>query len=117
MTNIPLAPNPVQLTELAVQMVLEAMKQEGLDTKTHSLRIGVIGGGCSGLQYLLDFTDEPQEYDWVYHNNNIQVVVDQFSAMHLMGTIIDYVDGLSGSGFKFDNPTAIRKCGCGMSFS
>jgi len=118
MSDIPIMPNPVNLTEVAAQMVIEAMEGEGLDKNTHALRVGITGGGCAGLQYLLDFTDSPnEEYDWIYDQHGIKIAVDQFSAMHLAGTTINYVDGLSGSGFKFENPSMnTRHCGCGSSF-
>ena len=111
---IPQMPTPVHLTEKAVEMVKNAMEQEGLEG--HALRVGVIGGGCSGLQYLLDFSQEPLEDDVVSTDFGVSVFVDPFSAAHLMGTTIDYVDSLQGSGFKFDNPNIQRSCGCGMSF-
>ena len=108
-------PIPVNLTEKAAEMVLQAMQEEELHG--HGLRVGVIGGGCSGLQYLLDFTKSPSEEDFVSEQHNIPVYIDPFSAAHLSGTIIDYIDGLQGAGFKFDNPNIQRSCGCGSSFS
>jgi iron-sulfur cluster insertion protein len=113
--SIPLAPNPISLTEKAAEMVRDAMEQEGLEG--HGLRIGVIGGGCSGLQYLLDFSEKSVELDFVDEQHGIQIFVDPFSAAHLQGTVINYVDGLHGSGFKFENPNIVRACGCGQSFS
>jgi len=108
-------PIPVQITEKAAEMVVNAMQEEELDG--HGLRVGVIGGGCSGLQYLLDFTKAPSEEDFVSEQHNIAVYIDPFSAAHLAGTVIDYIDGLQGSGFKFENPNIQRSCGCGSSFS
>lgn len=108
-------PTPVVLTEKAAEMVKKAKEQEGL--LTHGLRIGVIGGGCSGLQYLLDFAEQPSEEDFVSEQHGVTVFVDPFSASHLVGTEIDYIDGLQGSGFKFNNPNVQRSCGCGSSFS
>lgn len=117
--DTPLPPNPVILTEEAADMVLQAMSEEGMSAETHALRIGVIGGGCSGLQYLLDFHDleKENEYDWKYDQHSITVVVDQFSAIHLAGTTVEYMDNLSGTGFKFVNPNIKRSCGCGSSWS
>jgi iron-sulfur cluster assembly accessory protein len=106
---------PISLTEKAAEMVREARKQEGLEG--HGLRVGVIGGGCSGLQYLLDFAKEANDDDFVIEAHGVTVFVDPFSAGHLAGTVIDYVDGLQGSGFKFNNPNIQRSCGCGSSFS
>lgn len=119
MTDVPLAPNPIDITEDAARKVVEAMTEEGLSSDTHGLRIGVRGGGCSGLQYLLDFDNlsEENDYDFVYDQHGITIVVDQFSAMHLTGTNVEYVESLQGSGFKFENPNSMqRKCGCGQSF-
>jgi iron-sulfur cluster assembly accessory protein len=109
------APAPVSLTEKAAEMVKKAMADEGL--ADHGLRVGVIGGGCSGLQYLLDFAKAPSDEDFVTSHHGVQVFVDPFSAGHLAGTVVDYVDGLNGSGFKFQNPNVQRSCGCGSSFN
>ena len=105
---------PVKITEKAADMVREAMAQEELIE--HGLRVGVTGGGCSGLQYLLDFSKLPAEVDFAEMQHGIQVFIDPFSAAHLKGTVIDYVDSLNGSGFKFENPNIVRSCGCGSSF-
>lgn len=107
-------PPPLSLTEKAAEMVKKAAEQEGL--AGYGLRVGVIGGGCSGLQYLLDFVQEPSSEDFVSEHHGVQLFVDPFSAGHLAGTVIDYVDGLHGSGFKFDNPNIVKSCGCGSSF-
>jgi iron-sulfur cluster assembly accessory protein len=110
----PTLPMPVQITEKAAEMVKSAMEQEELID--HGLRVGVTGGGCSGLQYLLDFAEKPREIDFSEHQHGVEVFIDPFSAAHLNGTIIDYVDSLTGSGFKFENPNIVRSCGCGSSF-
>lgn len=112
----PMAPNPVTLTKNAAQRILQVMEEEGLSGQ--KLRVAVGGGGCSGLQYSLDFTDKNAgDMDIEYENNGVYLVIDNFSAGHLMGTEIDYVDDLSTSGFKFNNPNAERHCGCGKSFA
>ena len=111
----PLLPMPVSLTEQAANMVKGAMKEEDLDG--YGLRVGVTGGGCSGLQYLLDFTKDPNDLDFVESQHGLDVFIDPFSAAHLRGTIVDYVDAISGTGFKFENPNIVRSCGCGSSFS
>lgn len=108
-------PAPVRLTEKAAEQVKAAMKEEQL--VDHGLRIGVMGGGCSGLQYLLDFAPKPERDDLVDEQHGIQMFVDPFSAGHLDGTVIDYVDDLNGTGFKFNNPKIVRSCGCGSSFT
>jgi iron-sulfur cluster assembly protein len=96
-------------------MVKVAMEEEKLNH--HALRVGVTGGGCSGLQYLLDFASDPEADDLVDEQHGIRIFVDPYSAGHLDGTLIDYVDDLAGTGFKFDNPKIVRSCGCGSSFS
>ena len=111
----PLLPMPVSLTEDAATMVKDAMKQEDLDG--YGLRVGVTGGGCSGLQYLLDFTKDSNQLDFVAVQHGLSVYIDPFSAAHLRGTVVDYVDAIAGTGFKFENPNIVRSCGCGSSFS
>lgn len=111
---MPAPPAPVELTEKAAEMVRVAMREEKLDGV--GLRVAVMGGGCSGLQYLLDFDKAPKDDDLVAEFFGVQVYVDPFSAGHLAGTVIDYVDELNGSGFKFENPNVQRTCGCGSSF-
>lgn len=114
-TRAPHPPTPVSLTERAAEMVKKAMNQEQM--ADHALRIGVLGGGCSGLQYLLDFSEKPTAMDFVVEQHGVTIFVDGFSAGHLSGTVIDYVDSIQGSGFKFENPNIQRTCGCGSSFS
>ena len=111
---IPVLPMPIQITEKAADMVRQAMEQEELED--HGLRVGVTGGGCSGLQYLLDFAKNPKDVDFSDEQHGVLVFIDPFSAAHLQGTVIDYVDSLNGSGFKFENPNIVRSCGCGSSF-
>ena len=106
---------PVQLTAKAIEMVKEAMAAEKL--QNHALRIYVQGGGCSGFQYGLDFDDKPRSGDFEMSFDGLRVFVDPISAMHLEGTTIDYVMGISGAGFKFNNPQVKSTCGCGSSFS
>ena len=113
-TATPETPAPVNLTPKAAEMVKKAMEQENM--VGHGLRVGVTGGGCSGLQYLLDFTETPGAEDFVALQHGVRIFVDSFSAGHLFGTTIDYVDNLQGSGFKFENPNIQRSCGCGSSF-
>ncbi|MBP1684007.1 MAG: iron-sulfur cluster assembly accessory protein [Deltaproteobacteria bacterium] len=105
----------LSLTEAAAEMVKVAMQREGL--VGHALRISVVGGGCSGLQYSLNFDDSTRPDDSVVEQHGVRLVVDATSAPYLAGTTIDYVKGLHGAGFKFVNPKAARTCGCGSSFS
>ncbi len=104
----------ITLTEIAANKVKEIAKAEGLEGQ--GLRLQVKGGGCSGFQYDLYF-DEKAEGDYEFESNGVQLVSDQMSFMYLMGTNIDYVEGLQGAGFKFNNPNSTGSCGCGSSFS
>jgi iron-sulfur cluster assembly protein len=106
----------VTLTAKAAQMVKLTRQEEGLD-ETHGLRVAVVGGGCSGFQYALDFTREARDSDHVYELHGVTVYVDPISARYLAGTQIDYVMGTAGAGFKFNNPKAVGSCGCGSSFA
>ena len=81
------------------------------------LRVGVKGGGCSGLTYVLDLVDEPQEDDKVLEEHGVKLFVDRKSYVFLAGTILEYSGGLNGKGFVFNNPNAKTTCGCGTSFS
>lgn len=107
---------PVALTAKAAQMVKLTRNEEGL-AEDHGLRVAVVGGGCSGFQYALDFTNEPRDDDFVYEVDGLTVYVDPISARYLKGTTIDYVMGMAGAGFKFENPKAVGSCGCGSSFA
>ncbi|MBL7662294.1 iron-sulfur cluster assembly accessory protein [bacterium] len=106
---------PVTLTTKAIEMIKSALKEEGLED--HGLRIAVQGGGCSGLQYGLDFEKEERMGDVVSTVDGLKIFIDMASANFLKGTSIDYVTSLQGAGFKFNNPNAKRTCGCGSSFS
>ncbi len=105
----------VQLTPTAIDMVRTMRAKEGLGAE-HGMRIGVVGGGCSGFQYSLKF-DTKQEGDRVTDFDGVLVLVDEISLPYIAGTTLDYVEGLHGAGFRFDNPRASRTCGCGSSFS
>ncbi len=105
----------VSLTEIAAEKVREIRDAETIEDH-YALRVKVMGGGCSGFQYDLYF-DEQAEADYVYESQDVKLVVDQMSFMYLMGTNIDYVEGLQGAGFKFNNPNSTGSCGCGSSFS
>lgn len=107
---------PVLLTAKAAEMVKITREQEGIDA-SHALRVAVRGGGCSGFEYALDFDNEVRENDWVYEQNGLTVYIDAVSARYLEGTTIDYVMGMAGAGFKFNNPNARGTCGCGSSFT
>lgn len=107
----------IKVTDNARKRIQHLLIEEGLDSSTHFLRVGVKGGGCSGLSYVLDFDDTLNEGDNVSEDNDIKVVVDKKSLLYLFGTELNYSDGLNGKGFEFINPNATRTCGCGESFS
>lgn len=106
---------PILLTDSAIEAVRNAIKAEG--QPGDSLRVSVVGGGCSGYQYNLDFEKETRMGDLTLTYGDVTVVIDPISAGYLKGTTIDFVSGLNGTGFKFNNPNAKRTCGCGSSFS
>ncbi len=110
-------PEPrIELTPHAVEMVKKVRAKEGLGER-HALRVAVVGGGCSGFSYQLDFDDAAREGDLVLDYDGVQVRVDATSLQYLDGLRIDYVSSLHGGGFKFSNPRATHTCGCGSSFS
>lgn len=105
----------VKLTPKAIDAVKNALKEEGIEH--HGLRVAVRGGGCSGLEYALDFAETSRVGDTILEQDGLKIFIDMASANYLQGTSIDYVSGLQGTGFKFENPNATRTCGCGHSFS
>lgn len=105
----------LQLTEKAAEKVREIRTAEGIE-EAMGLRLRVVGGGCSGFAYDLYF-DTRQDADKEFDSNGVRLIVDQMSLMYLMGTEVDYVEGLHGAGFKFQNPNVKSTCGCGSSFS
>ncbi|MDX1650412.1 MAG: iron-sulfur cluster assembly accessory protein [Myxococcota bacterium] len=105
----------VTVTEPAAQQIKRLLDQEG-KTDSHGLRMKVVGGGCSGLQYQLAFDVEERENDNVVTSGGVKLLIDEKSALYLMGTTLDYVDTLMESGFKIQNPNAKSTCGCGQSF-
>jgi len=107
---------PIEITAKAVEMIRAALEEtKGEDGDF--LRVGVKGGGCSGFQYSLNFTNEVDDEDILVLVDGVKIVTDAFSASYLKGTELDYVETLQGNGFKFNNPNAKRTCGCGSSFS
>jgi iron-sulfur cluster assembly protein len=103
----------ITLTTDAIAKVKSILAERNEES---GLRIAVVGGGCSGFQYQMTLDKEPQVDDQVIDMEGLKVFVDTKSLLYLNGTKVDYVDGLSGSGFKFDNPNAKTSCGCGESF-
>ncbi len=108
-------PTPVTFTAKAVEMVKDAMTRENL--AGYGIRVGVVGGGCSGFQYSMDFENAARDGDATFEQDGITVYVDPMSSMYLQGVTVDYVVGLQGAGFKFNNPNARNTCGCGQSFT
>ena len=105
----------IRLTPVAATKVNEIREAEGIEANM-ALRLRVVGGGCAGFSYDLYF-DEATEVDRQFETRNVKCVVDEMSLMYLVGTEIDYVEGLQGQGFKFQNPNVKSTCGCGSSFS
>ena len=105
---------PVRLTDNAVSKVREIMATQ--DPLPAGLRIGVVGGGCSGFQYSMSFENQSGMMDKIYDFNGLKVFVDATSLMYLNGCVVDYVETLEAAGFKFENPTVKSTCGCGSSF-
>jgi iron-sulfur cluster insertion protein len=106
---------PVLFTASAAEAISKALKEEG--EAGDFLRVSVVGGGCSGYQYGLDFDKEERMGDLALEFSGVKVVIDPISLGYLKGTVVDYVSGLNGTGFQFKNPNAKRTCGCGSSFS
>lgn len=96
---------------------IEELRANAELSDDYFLRVGVVGGGCSGLSYKLDFDNEDQPNDQVFEDKGIKLVTDLKSFLYLCDTILDFSDGLNGKGFHFINPNASRTCGCGESFS
>jgi|SRR6267142_6264312 len=106
---------PITLTANAVAKVKEIMTQQ--NPAPVGLRVGVVGGGCSGFSYSMQFENSAGMMDKVFEFDGLKVYVDATSVMYLNGCIVDYVETLEGAGFKFENPNVKSTCGCGSSFS
>src|SRR3979411_1870729 len=107
----------IQVTEKALGKVRSAMAKEGISPDQGGLRLGVQGGGCSGLSYNVRFDTQPRERDRIFQFNDVRVFVDPKSFIYLHGMILDYQETLMQQGFVFVNPQATKSCGCGTSFS
>jgi iron-sulfur cluster assembly protein len=106
----------ITVTEKAKNKAIELMKADNRPEDSF-IRVGVEGGGCSGLSYKLTFDNEIREGDKVFEDKGIRIVCDKKSFLYLVGTNLDFSDGLNGKGFQFQNPNASRTCGCGESFA
>jgi iron-sulfur cluster assembly protein len=109
----------VTISDKALSHVLSLMNESGISPQTHKLRVGVKGGGCSGLSYTMDFDDvvDTNTDDVVEVGEGLEIIIDRKSLLYLIGTELNYSDGLNGKGFEWINPNASRTCGCGESFS
>ncbi len=107
----------IKVSDSAKKRAVMLMEEDGFDTTTGFIRVGVKSGGCSGLSYELKFDNTLGENDKVFEDNGIKIAVDKKSFLYLAGTVLEYSGGLNGKGFVFNNPNAQRTCGCGESFS
>ena len=105
----------ITVTEKAKNKAIELMSAE--NRPDSFIRVGVEGGGCSGLSYKLEFDNQMKEGDKVFEDKGVRIVCDRKSFLYLVGTELDFSDGLNGKGFQFHNPNASRTCGCGESFA
>lgn len=106
----------INVTDKAKTRLATLRVEEGY-TDNHNVRVSVKGGGCSGLMYDLDFDESIKETDDIFEDKGVKIVVDRKSLLYLLGTTLDFTDGLNGKGFQFVNPNATRTCGCGESFA
>jgi iron-sulfur cluster assembly protein len=113
----PAAPQGLQVTEKALQRIRAALAKEGISPEEGGLRLGVMGGGCSGLSYSIKFDTRPRERDRIFTFDGVRVFIDPKSFIYLHGTTLDYEETLMRQGFNFINPNSTRSCGCGSSFS
>lgn len=107
----------IQVTERAIQRIRKAIVAEGISPTEGGLRLGVLGGGCSGLSYSIRFDTQARERDRVYQFDDVRIFVDPKSFLYLHGMTLDYEETLMRQGFKFVNPNSTRSCSCGSSFS
>lgn len=107
----------IEVTPKALTRIRSAMAKEDVSPETGGLRLGVQGGGCSGLTYNIRFDSKPRERDRVFDYDGVRVFVDPKSFIYLNGMILDYQEGLMQQGFVFRNPNASKTCGCGTSFT
>jgi iron-sulfur cluster assembly protein len=106
----------IEVTDKAKERIIE-LRTEEQKSDDHHIRVAVKGGGCSGLMYDLFFDDKIIDGDQVFEDKGVKVLVDKKSLLYLLGTKLDFSDGLNGKGFQFVNPNATRTCGCGESFA
>ena len=114
-TDLPTS-GPIRMTESAAAELHRVREESGVPAES-VLRIGVAGGGCSGFQYSLGFDDADAAKDHLFDQHGVTVAVDKKSALYLDGTVLDFYAGIDRRGFTFENPNAVKSCGCGSSFS
>lgn len=115
---VPQAPSTgILVTERAAKKIRSAMAKEGISPEEGGLRLGVMGGGCSGLSYSIKFDTQPRDRDRIFEFDGVRVFVDPKSFLYLHGMTLDYEETLMRQGFNFINPNSTRSCGCGSSFS
>jgi iron-sulfur cluster assembly protein len=111
------SPTGIVVTPRALEKIRSGMAKEGVSPEEGGLRLGVLGGGCSGLSYSIKFDSRPRERDRVYEFDGVRIFVDPKSFIYLHGMTLDYETTLMHQGFNFINPNSTRSCGCGSSFS
>ncbi len=107
----------IKVSDLAKAKAVQLMTEDGFNAETDYIRVGVKSGGCSGLEYVLNFDNQKNDTDQIFEDNGIKIIVDKKSILYLAGTTLEFSGGLNGKGFVFNNPNASRTCGCGESFS
>jgi iron-sulfur cluster assembly protein len=119
--NLPLGgrgANSIYISDKAKKKVISLMTDAGVaNDPSYFLRVSVVGGGCSGLSYKMDFDNETKPMDQVFEDKGVKIVTDLKSFLYLVNTELEFSDGLNGKGFYFNNPNASRSCGCGESFA
>jgi iron-sulfur cluster assembly protein len=117
-TAEPAAPaRKIDVTDKAVEKIRATLEKEGISPAEGGLRLGVQGGGCSGLSYKIQFDTQPRERDRVFQFGDVRIFVDPKSFIYLAGLTLDYQETLMQQGFVFINPNAQKSCGCGTSFT
>jgi iron-sulfur cluster assembly protein len=107
----------IHLTQKAAEKIRELLGKEGVPVESGGLRVGVQGGGCSGLSYNIRFDTQPRERDRIFQFGDVRVFVDPKSCIYFHGMILDYQETLLQQGFVFVNPNSTKSCGCGSSFT
>ena len=107
----------IKISETAKIKINSLMQEDGSSIEESYVRVGVTSGGCSGLNYNLEFDKKQKPEDKMFEDNGVKVIVDKKSFLYLVGMTLEYSGGLNGKGFVFNNPNATRTCGCGESFS